>query len=156
MNIFTEICLYILPTTLIWHLFGFFVFDESKYQKYRFRKALDQIHEYIMNNTQANHPPIELNIIYKNKKFAVGIIKTEVSNYYSTYQIFINGDEAGRYHKMKKSYLCSGYHYSFEEVNKRHRQEVTAIIYAANRLLKQRDKPKKEKKNGYTEYSYFK
>jgi hypothetical protein len=109
-----------------------------------------------MSNTQANHPPIEINIIYKNKKFAVGIIKTEVSSYYSTYKIFINGNEAGCYHKMKKSYLQCGYQYSYEEVNKRHRQEVTAIIYAAYSLLKQKEKPKKEKKDGYTEYSYFK
>jgi hypothetical protein len=156
MNIFTEICLYVLPTVLIWHLFAIFFFDDSKFQKYRFRKALDQIHEYIMNNTQANHPPIEMNIIYKNKKFAIGIIKTEVNNHYATYQIFINGSEAACYHKMKKSDLRSGYYYAYEEINKRHRNEVSAIVYAACSLLKQKDKPKKEKKNGYTEYSYFK
>lgn len=156
MDIFTEICLMVAPSAIVWHLFGFFVFDESRYQKYRFRKALDRIYEYIMNNTQANHPPISLNIIYKNKKFAVGIIKTEVTDYYSTYQIFINGDEAGCYHKMKKSYLRSGYYYAYEEINKRHRTEVYAIIYAAVKVLKDQEKPKKEKNDGYTEYSYFK
>lgn len=156
MNIFTEICLYVLPTALIWHLFAIFFLEDSKYQKYRFRKALDRVYTYIADNAQADSTPIELNIIYKNKKFAIGIIKTEVTSYYSTYQILINGCEAGCYHMMKKSYSFSGYNYSYEEINKRHRQEVTAIIYAACSLLKQKDKPKKEKKNGYTEYSYFK
>lgn len=155
MSTFTEICLCAVPTALVWHLFAFFFFDESRYQKWRFRNALDRIYDYIMNNTQANHPPIALNIIYKNKKFAIGIIKTEVSSHYSTYQIFINGDEAGCYHKMKKSYLRSGYYYAYDEVNKRHRTEVASIIYAATKVLKDMEKPKKVKNDGYTEYSYF-
>jgi hypothetical protein len=113
-----------------------------------------------MTNTPSGHPPAEFKVCYRNKEFTVGILKSDIEVHnmprYTTYQIFINGNEAGCYHKMKKSDLRSGYYYSYEEINKRHRQEVAAIIYAANSLLKQQAKPKKEKKDGYTEYSYFK
>ena len=153
MNTFITICLYILFTGVIWQLSMLFLYSDSRFQKRRFRIALDRICEYITNNTKKNHPPVEMNIIYKNKKFAVGIIKEEVNYHYSTYRIFINGDEAACYHQLKHMYSNS---YHFEEINKRHRNEVEAIIYAANTVLKQAGKPKKEKKDGYTEYSYFK
>ena len=153
MDKFVYIYTIIFVNIVFWHITLLFLSNDSKFQKARFRRAIDKIHEHIMNNTEKSHPPIELNIIYKNKKFAVGIIKDEVGYYYSTYHIFINGEEAGCYHYLHGI----GYNaYYFEAINRRHRHEVEAIIYAAANLLKRDAKAKKEKKDGYTEYSYFK
>ena len=148
MNIFTEICLMVVPNAIIWCFFFTFCMTDSKYQLYRFRKALDTIGEHLDNSSA-----MELNIIHKNKKFAISIVKSEINSQYSTYEIFINGNKAAIYHQLKHMWMSS---YYFEEVNKRHRDEVESIIYAGAKVIKKLNKPVKEKKDGYTEYSYFK
>jgi hypothetical protein len=153
MGLFTDICLMVVPSALVWHFFFLFCVDDSKYQKYRLRKAIENIHSYTTSNTERGHAPTEFNIIYKNKKFSIGIIVNEVNNRYYTYDIYINGDQAATYHRMRHA-ACSSYY--FEEINRRHKDEVTSIIFAANKVLKQHAKPKKEKTDGYSEYSYFK
>jgi hypothetical protein len=153
MDLFTDICLMIVPSALVWHFFFLFCADDSRYQKHRLRKAIENINSYITANTPSGHAPIEFNIIHKNKKFSIGIIVKEMNDRYYTYDIYINGDQAATYHRLRHL-TCSSYY--FEEVNRRHKGEVISIILAANKALKQREKPKKEKTDGYSEYSYFK
>jgi hypothetical protein len=152
MSIFGEICLYILPVALIWHLFAIFVYEDSRYQKYRFRKALDRILSELASQVEGGTRHPVLNIIHKNKQFAIGVIHKKVNNQYETYTIFINGEEAGVYHRLQHDCLSS---YHLEAKNHRHKDEVLSIIRAGNKMLKKQAKPKKEKKDGYTEYSYF-
>jgi hypothetical protein len=153
MSVFTDICLVVVPSAIAWLFFFTFCATDSPVQKRRFRKAVENILEYISNHTKGGCPPTELSLIHKNKKFTIGIIKTDTNSHYSTYRIFINGDEAAVYHRLEHMWASS---YYFEAVNKRHRDEVESIIYAGNKVLKSMSKPKKEKKDGYTEYSYFK
>lgn len=153
MNKICETIMWMLPSVFIWWAFLTFVNDNSRFQKNRLRKSIDNIYSYIMANTKESHPPIEFNIIHKNKKFAIGIIKDEVNYHYYNYRIFINGEEAGVFHILRHTCLNS---YHLESVNKRHCDEVTSILHAGNKVLKQMSKNKKEKKDGYTEYSYFK
>ena len=148
MSIFTDICLIVVPSAIVWSIFFTFCATDSKYQLYRFRKALDKIDEHLNHNTA-----MELNIIHKNKKFAISIVKSKVNSQYSTYEIFINGNKAAIYHQLQHLWMSS---YYFEAVNKRHRDEVESIIYAGVRVINKLNKPVKEKKDGYTEYSYFK
>lgn len=153
MDLFTDICLIMMPSVLVWHFFFLFCAEDSRYQKHRLRKAIEYINSYIISNTLDGHIPIEFNIIHKNKKFSIGIIVKEINNHYYTYDIYINGDQAATYHRLKHL-TCNSYY--FEEVNRRHKGEVISIIFAANKVLKQQAKPKKEKTDGYSEYSYFK
>ena len=148
MNIFTEICLVVVPSAIIWCFFFTLCTTDSKYQLYRFRKALDNIGDHLDRSSE-----MELNIIHKNKKFAISIVKSDVNSHYSTYEIFINGNKAAIYHQLMHMWMSS---YHFEEVNKRHRDEVESIIYAGAKIINKLNKPVKEKKDGYTEYSYFK
>jgi hypothetical protein len=76
-----------------------------------------------------------------------------MNSQYSTYEIFINGNKAAIYHRLEHMWMSS---YYFEAVNKRHRDEVESIIYAGVKVINKLNKPVKEKKDGYTEYSYFK
>lgn len=151
-KIFTDICLMVVPSALVWHIFFLFFYSDSRYQQYRLRKAIDSIDSYIDTHRDSTGGPEALNIIYKNKKFSVEVLHKEVNRVYSTYTVYINDAEACRYHRLKHG-LSSSYHY--EELNKRHRDEVEAIIYATNKVIKQQAKPKKVKNDGYTEYSYF-
>lgn len=153
MEKFVEICTLILPVALAWHILFIFFVPDSRCQLNRFRKVLDRLIEELNVQAEDGARYPELNIIYKNKKFSIGIIIKEVNYHYSTYTIFINGEEAGYYHRLKHLWKNS---YYFEECNHRHRGEVESIIYACNKVLKQKSKTKKEKLDGYTEYSYFK
>jgi hypothetical protein len=152
MSIFEEICLCVLPSALIWHLFAFFVFSDSRFQKYRLRKALEKILNHLATAEESGVRFPELSIIYKNRRFSIGIVYKEINSQYSTYEIFINGADAGVYHRLKHN-CCSTYY--LEPLNKRHATEVRSIVMAGDRVLKKMSRPKKEKKNGYTEYSYF-
>lgn len=152
-KLFSDFCMFIVPNLLVWTFFFTVCADDSKVQKRRLRKSIERILDYISANTKESSPPTELNIIHKNKKFAIGIIKNEVNYHYSTYRIFINGDEAGVYHRLQHMFVSS---YYFEPVNKRHKDEVVSILHAGNKVIKKMQKPKKEKKDGYSEYSYFK
>lgn len=137
---------------ILWVLFTF-VNDDSRFQKHRVFKSIMNVHEWIMRNNQGGHPPCAFSIVYKNKTFAIGIIKEEVNHHYCTYRIFINGEEAGIYHILQHMFLNS---YYFETMNRRHKSEVVSILHAGNKVLKSMDKPKKEKKDSWNEYSYFK
>lgn len=152
-QLFSDTCMIIVPSLLVWTFFFTVCADDSKVQKRRLRKSIERILEYINDNTKDGCPPTELNIIYKNKKFAIGIIKNEVNYHYSTYRIFINGDEAGVYHVLHHMFLNS---YYFETKNKRHESEVISILHAGNKVMKKMNKPEKIKENGWDEYSYFK
>ena len=150
-NKFTSGFIVLMVSIFMWHIILLCLADESKVQKYRFRKALERI----LAHLQTVHPKYapELDIIHKNRKFAIGIIFKEVNNRYSTYSIFINGEGAAIFHRLEHLGYSS---YYLEEANKRHKGEVISIIFAANRDIKRLNKPKKEKTDGYSEYSYFK
>lgn len=148
-----EIAIFISLHVLIWWFFFTFLSDNSRFQKHRLYKAINNIDDWITNNTKCGHPPCAFNIIYKNKKFAIDIIKDEVNHHYCTYRICINEEDAGIYHVLHHMFLNS---YYFETLNKRHESEVVSILHAGNNVLKHSEKPKKEKKNSWSEYSYFK
>lgn len=147
MNTFFEIIFILLLSAVTWHIMLIFVTSDSRYQMYRFRKALDRIYYYVESGTGSG-----LNLIYKNKKFSVNIIREEINYCYAVYHILINDEEAGCLHQLKHMWISS---YYYEAVNKRHRDEVTAVIYATNKLIKRMEKPKQVKQDGWTEYSYF-
>lgn len=152
MDLFTEICLIIMPSALVWHFFFLFCAEDSRYQKYRLRKALEKILNHLATAEESGVRFPELSIIYKNRRFSIGIVYKEINSQSSTYEIFINGAAAGVYHRLKHN-CCSTYY--LEPLNKRHATEVRSIVMAGDRVLKKMSRPKKEKKNGYTEYSYF-
>jgi hypothetical protein len=131
----------------------FFFMPDSRYQKHRIRKSLDYISRSIADTAVAKRAVPAIEIIYKNRRFAVGLVHKEVNSVYSYYEIYINGELAANYHRMRHNFF--GSYYRFEEVNNRHRNEVTAIVHAAANSLRQSEKPKKVEQNGYTEYSYF-
>jgi hypothetical protein len=141
---FAEYCIIFLPTIIAWHVAALFIWDNSKYQNYRFRKALESIYKL---------PTPELDIIHKNKRFNVIIQFKEVSAAYNYFEVWINGSLAATFHRLTNTFNSS---YSFKEENNRHACEVRSIVYAANKVIKNAAKPKKEKKDGYSEYSYFK
>ena len=120
-----------------------FFSPDSACQKRMFRKTLTRL-------AKSEHD--KLDIIYKNRKFKVAVAYKKINNVYSYYEICINGALAATFHKLNHGcrYSCR-----FREENKRHRSEVEAIIYAADKALKLEAKPKKVKENGYIEYSYF-
>ena len=143
MDTFTTICLCMIPSAVVWHVFFIFFANDSRYQKYRFRKALDKLCEAQYD---------KLDIIYKNKRFSVEVVFNNINSVYGYYEIFINDQLAATYHKLNHACMKS---YYFKEENKRHRGEVESIIYAALSVLKDKEKPKKIKNDGYTEYSFF-
>lgn len=153
MSVFTDICIIALPTVIAWHIMCIFFMPDSWYQKCRIRRSLEYVGRAASDTvvTKRSNPAVE--VIYKNRRFTVGIVRKDVNAIYSYYEIYINGELAANYHRLKNDFI--GSYYKFESVNNRHRDEVTAIVHAAARYLKQNEKPKKVKQNGYTEYSYF-
>ena len=148
--------LMILPAIIFWHFIGLFVDSNSRYQKKKFRKSLNSVYEYIKKLNEANHDGIkfhEVKVIYKNREFYIGIHKKEHNYRYTTYEIFINGDEAGVYHQIGDS--CTSQYY-FEKQNNRELCEVMEIIHAGAKEVKKPTKAVSEKKNSWNEYSYFK
>lgn len=148
-----EIGIFISLHVLIWWVFFTFMNDNSRFQKHRLYTSITNVHEWIINNTKEGNPPCAFSIVYKNKTFAIGIIKDEVNYHYHTYRIFINGEEAGVYHVLRHMFLNS---YYFETMNRRHESEVISILHAGNKVLRKMNKPEKTKTNGWDEYSYFK
>jgi hypothetical protein len=149
----TEIAICISAHVLIWWVFFTFVNDNSRFQKHRLFTSITNIQEWIIRNTKAGHPPCAFSIVYKNKTFAIGIIKDEVNYHYCTYRIFINGEEAGIYHILHHMFLNS---YYFEPLNKRHESEVVSILHAGSKVLKKMNKSAKDKTDSWDEHSYFK
>jgi hypothetical protein len=155
MNVFTDICLCLLPSALIWHVFAIFIFEDSRYQKHRLRKSLERIYKHftVDGSRKSSDIRFELKLIHRNKKFTIGLTKEVVNEHYCTYTIFINGSAAGCYHQL--THGCGGHTYFFEELNHRHKTEVIDIIHAGSKKIKLINANSKEKKDGYTEYSYF-
>lgn len=156
MTVYEFICYCILPAIMFFLYLLLIVDEESKYQKNRFRKSLERIYKYIKLMNEACHDGIkfhEVKVIYKNKEFAIGIYKKEHSYRYTTYEIFINGDEAGMFHQLGD--CCRSYYY-FETMNNRYKNEVMAIIHAGAKEVKKLNKSVTEKKDSWNEYSYFK
>ncbi len=150
------ICYSVIPAVLFFLYLCLIVDEDSKYQKNRFRKSLECIYKHIILQNGAFLDGIkfhEVKVIYKNKEFAIGIYKKEHSNRYTTYEIFINGDEAGVFHQLGD--CCRSYYY-FETMNNRHKNEVMAIIHAGAKEVKKLNKAVTEKKDSWNEYSYFK
>ena len=144
MNTFIEIFLKSFIPVAVATVLAILLFSpDSGCQKRMFRKALTRL-------AKSEHD--KLDIIYKNRKFKVAVAYKKINNVYSYYEICINGALAATFHKLNHGcrYSCR-----FREENKRHRSEVEAIIYAADKALKLEAKPKNVKENGYTEYSYF-
>ena len=144
MSKFEYVCSLVLSSAMIWHFFAIFVYSDSPFQKRLFKNALENVY------TDSRD---KLDIIHKNRKFVVEVQKNIINHTYYYYEIFINDKLAATYHVMNGMFKNS---YQFCEENKRHRPEVEAIVYAANKFLKQEIKPRKIKENGYDEYSYFK
>ena len=83
--------------------------------------------------------------------------KKELNNRYTTYSLFINGDEAGMFHQVGD---CCSRQYYFEALNKRCKYEVTEIMHAAAKEIRKQNKESAKKVTGTlsssNEYSYFK
>ena len=150
---FADFCIMMFMNIIVLTFFLTVCSDDSKLQKYRLRCSIENIYNYIISNTKAGQCRCELNIIHKNKKFGIGIIENEVNDHYKTYTIFINGDDAAIYHQLTHFWGCS---YYYQAVNKRHKDEVISILHAGNKVIKKLQKSKEEKKDGWSEYSYFK
>lgn len=155
MDIYEFICFCILPTIMSWHVICLFIDDDSRHQQNKFRKALDLICEYILKQNEAFEDGVRFNsvkVIHRQREFQVGIIKETLSHNYSTYRIFINGDEAARFHRLNK---VLGSSYYFESVNGRHKSEVREILYACSKEVKKLNKASLQKIDYYAEHSYF-
>ena len=135
------------------HLLGLFIDSDSKYEKWKLRKSLDRIYDRLNKSKQAGIKYPEVSFIYKNRNFSVGIYKKDFNNHYCTYTIYINGAEAGCYHKLEHLFLNS---YYFESINRRDRLEVIKIVHACNKVVKKMNKATQEKPMSCADYSYFK
>jgi hypothetical protein len=117
--------------------------SEGRVQRCRLRNAMDNIVTYIQNNTADGHPPCEVTFFFKNKRFSVGIFKNDVEHLvYKSYDIYINGDDAGKLHCLQ--HLCH-YSYLFKPVNNRSEDEIIKIIHACNKYVKKLEKEYTEK-----------
>jgi hypothetical protein len=139
----------IVSSLITWQLMWFFLFDEGRIQKWRLRKAIDNIRDYIEEH--GLHTEFKVN--YKNRTFAIGIIEEEVNRIYKFYDIFINGEAVARYHCLQHDFLNS---YYFEKTSVRHTKEVIEILHAGNKVLKRQKRHDKQKvTDSYKANSYF-
>ena len=152
MELFNNFCTMFLPGIMIWHIFAIFCMDDSRFQKVRVRKSLERIYTYALDITGPGHIQSEVEVTYKNKQFKVGVFKDSVNSQYAKYDIYINGELAGHYHRLAHDIVCS---YYFEEENHRRKDEVIAIVHAASRVAKKKVKEATEKEVT-PNYSYFK
>ena len=129
----------VLILIVTWQLSYTFLNGDGKVQTARFRNACCYICDYIEENTKRGMPPISVEVIHKNKIFQVGILAERTNSKYYIYRIFINGEEAAKYHVL--THLCSASH-EYEVVNQRDRNEVESIIYATRKMLKKQENPK--------------
>ena len=156
MNIYEFICFSVLPAILFFHYLCFMVDEDSKYQHNRFRKSIERVYKHSVSMNEYAHDGIkfhEVKVIYKNKEFMIGIYKKEHSNRYTTYELFINGDEAGTFHILGD---CCRTRYYFETENNRYKAEVMQIIHAGAKEVKKLTRATTEKKASWNEHSYFK
>ena len=147
---------YAVVSFIIWQVMWFFFADGGKVQRWRLRRALDNIAAYLEKEKEAKDViiPQELTFYFKNKRFSIGLFKKDVEYLvYKTYDIYINGDEAARLHCLQHDFLNS---YRMNTVNNRHENEIIKIILAGNKYLKKLQKETIEKKiPSWKENSYF-
>lgn len=129
----------VLILIVTWQLSYTFLNGDGKVQLARFRNACCYICDYIEENTKRGTPPISVEVIHKNKIFKVGILAERTNSKYYIYRIFINGEEAAKYHVL--CHLCSA-SYEYEAENQRDRNEVESIIFATRKMLKKQENPK--------------
>ena len=156
MNAYEFICFCILPAIMFFHYLCLMTPEDSKYQQNRFRKSIERVYEYIVSLNESVHDGVkfhEVKVIYKNKEFMIGIHKKDHNNRYTTYALFINGDEAGTFHILGD---CCCTRYYFETEHNRYKAEVMQIIHAGAKEVKKLTRPTTEKKNSWNEHSYFK
>lgn len=150
MEFFVRLCQYFFTSCVVWSLAAYYFSDSSPRQQKRLQDSLELIYAHLKKKDTV--VPASYVVTYKNKTFEVGVLETEV-NRYITYRIFINGEEAGCFHILRHIYKNT---YYFEPINRRHEDEVRAIIRAAAKQLREQIKANKTKTNYYSEYSYFK
>jgi hypothetical protein len=154
---FYDCCFIGFCAILFLHYLFLFVDEDSRYQKKKFKKSLERIFDYLASMTKAGDRYPIIKVIYKNKEFAIGIYKKEHNYRYTTYDIFINGDEAGTFHILGD--CCKKYYY-FETMNNRYKHEVMDIVRAGAKEINKRDKERNKavarETNSWNEYSYFK
>jgi hypothetical protein len=150
---FYDCCFVGFCAILFLHYIFLFVDEDSKFKKNRFRKSIEEVYKHIATSTKNDVMFRTVDVIYKNKEFAIGIVKKEYSFRYTTYEIFINGDEAGTFHILGD--CCKKYYY-FETENNRYKHEVMDIVRAGAKEVKKLNKATTEKTNSWNEYSYFK
>ena len=153
MTVFEIHIIMILPAILFWHFIELFVDSNSRYQKKKFKKSLECVFDHLASMTKAGDRYPTLKVTYKNREFNIGIYKKEHNYRYVTYEIFINGDEAGIYHQIGD---CCTQQYYFEKQNNREQYEVMEIIHAGAKEVKKLNRATTEKKDSWNEYSYFK
>ena len=156
MALLEYLCIFIPVTFVSWQLMWFFCLEEGRVQRWRLRRALDNIAAYLEKEKEAKDTvvPQELTFYFKNKKFSIGLFKRDVEYLvYKTYDIYINGDEAARLHCLQHTFLNS---YRMKTANNRHEDEIIKIILAGNKSLKKLQKETTEKKiPSWKENSYF-
>lgn len=152
MDLFNNFCTMFLPGIIIWHIFAIFCMDDSRFQKIRVRKSLERIYNYALDRKEPGHVQPEVDVTYRNKQFKVGVFKDNVNSQYAIYDIYINGELAGHYHRLAHDIVCS---YYFETENHRSKDEVIAIVHAASKAVKKKVKETTEKEVTPS-YSYFK
>jgi hypothetical protein len=137
----------------MFHLTKIFLTYDSRYQKYRLRKSIEEIACWVDEHTSVGTQPAQFDLVYKNKNFKIGTVVEKVNYHYTLYRIFINGEEAGNYHRLQHDILNS---YYFDSVNRRDEFEVRAIIEATSKAIKKLKKtdPKETPRTLYD--SYFK
>ena len=153
---FYDCCFVAFCAILFLHYLYLFVDDDSKFKKNRFRKSIEHVYKQIVHMNEYTHDGVkfhEVKVIHKNKEFAIGIYKKEHNYRYTTYDIFINGDEAGTFHILGD--CCRSYYY-FETQNNRYKSEVMDIVRAGAKEIKKQAKATTEKTGSWNEYSYFK
>jgi hypothetical protein len=153
---FYDCCFIIFVAVMFFHYIFLFVDEDSRFKKNRFRKSVEHVYKRIVHMNEYTHDGVkfhDVKVIYKNREFAIGIFKKEHSNRYTTYEIFINGDEAGTFHILGD---CCSHSYYFETQNNRYKSEVMDIVHAGAKEVKKLAKATTEKTGGWNEHSYFK
>ena len=115
-------------------------FTAGRIHNARFLNACNYLCDYINYNTKEGSASCPVEVIYKNKLFNVGILFERTNSRYGIYRIFINGEEAAKYHVLLQ-YLGSR-SCTLEPVNDRDQNEVERIVFATRKILEKRENPK--------------
>ena len=137
---FADACIIVLPMVIMLHFIFLFVDHNSKFQKGKLKKSLESIYCHLKERNENAHDGIRFH-------------ELKHSYHYTTYSIFINGDEAGQLHRIGD---CCYNQYYFETQNHREQVEVMDIINAGAKEVKRLAKTTTEKKSSWNEHSYFK